>query len=150
MPGRAAAATPGQGTGAASSLALAAELVASDDPPRVIVVHGLGDFDTHQGEAQRHPALMEQLDAGIETFFTTLDARGAAGVKGGRHGERPSLTDVDDNGNLKHSVDFRSLYATLLDGWLGADPVEILGKGHEPLPLFSTEPARSSPPNRQG
>ena len=43
-------------------------------PPRVIYVNGLGDYDTHQGQAQRHPALMADLDAGIDAFFTTLDA----------------------------------------------------------------------------
>jgi uncharacterized protein (DUF1501 family) len=38
----------------------------------------LGDFDTHQGEAQRHPALMADLDAGVEAFFSRLDAAGAS------------------------------------------------------------------------
>ena len=42
-------------------------------PPRVIYVSGLGDYDTHQGQAQRHPSLMADLDEGIEAFFTTLD-----------------------------------------------------------------------------
>ena len=41
-------------------------------------MNGLGDYDTHQGEAERHPALMADLDAGIESFFTTLEGAGAA------------------------------------------------------------------------
>ena len=41
-------------------------------------------------------------------------------------GEQPSLTDLDD-GDLKFSTDFRSVYATLLDKVLGADPARILG-----------------------
>ncbi|MDQ1431884.1 MAG: hypothetical protein QOF40_2486, partial [Actinomycetota bacterium] len=61
---------------ASASLALAAQLVLADHAPRVVYVNGLGDFDTHQGEAQRHPSLMRDLDAGLETFFTTLDAAG--------------------------------------------------------------------------
>jgi uncharacterized protein (DUF1501 family) len=61
-----------------ADLALAAELVASADPPRVVYVSTFGDFDTHQGEAQRHPALMEQLDAALDTFFTRLEGAGAA------------------------------------------------------------------------
>ncbi|MDA1007013.1 MAG: DUF1501 domain-containing protein [Verrucomicrobia bacterium] len=39
------------------------------------------------------------------------------GVKGGLYGEHPSLTELDQ-GDLKHSVDFRSVYATVLEKWL--------------------------------
>jgi uncharacterized protein (DUF1501 family) len=65
-----------QDTSVADSLALAAELVLSPAKPRVIFVNGVGDFDTHQGEAQRHPALMAQLDDGIDRLFTRLGGHG--------------------------------------------------------------------------
>ena len=61
-----------------ADLTLAARLVAAEDPPRVVYVSTFGDFDTHQGEAQRHPLLMQQLDAGIDAFLSTIDAAGAA------------------------------------------------------------------------
>lgn len=160
------------GTPISQSLALAGQLVASKVAPRVIYVSGLGDFDTHQGEAQRHPALMADLDAGIETFFSRLDATGAsdravlvtasefgrrptengsgtdhgtaaphflvgAKVKGGRYGERPSLTNLDGSGNLVHTADFRSLYATVLSGWFGIDHEPVLGKSWETFPVFT-------------
>lgn len=64
-----------QDTSVADSLALAAQLVQSDARPRVVYVNGVGDFDTHQGQAARHPALMTQLDDGIEAFFTALGDR---------------------------------------------------------------------------
>ena len=49
-------------------------------------------------------------------------------VQGGRlYGEQPSLTDLDAARNLKFKVDFRSVYATILDKWLGADSQSILG-----------------------
>jgi uncharacterized protein (DUF1501 family) len=49
-------------------------------------------------------------------------------VQGGKlYGEQPSLTDLDSAGNMKFKVDFRSVYATLLDKWLGADSRSILG-----------------------
>jgi uncharacterized protein (DUF1501 family) len=54
------------------SLALAGQLVSSDAKPSVIYISGIGDFDTHQGQADRHPVLMEQLDAGIDQFFTAI------------------------------------------------------------------------------
>ncbi|MEO3742705.1 DUF1501 domain-containing protein [Plantactinospora sp. B5E13] len=48
-----------------------------------------------------------------------------AGVRGGLHGEQPSLTDLDD-GDLKFTVDFRDVYATLLTEVLDADPERVL------------------------
>ncbi len=48
-------------------------------------------------------------------------------VRGGLYGEMPSLTRLDENGNLVHNVDFRSLYATLLDEVLGVDHRPFLG-----------------------
>jgi uncharacterized protein (DUF1501 family) len=49
-------------------------------------------------------------------------------VKGGMYGDQPSLTDLSMD-DLKYNVDFRSVYATLLGGVLGADPGQVLGKG---------------------
>jgi uncharacterized protein (DUF1501 family) len=42
-------------------------------------------------------------------------------VKGGLYGAYPDLTSLDTNGNMKYSAaaDFRSLYATVLERWLG-------------------------------
>lgn len=48
--------------------------------------------------------------------------------------EAPNLTNLDD-GDLKYSVDFRNLYATLLNKWLGADDVAILGRKFEMMPF---------------
>jgi uncharacterized protein (DUF1501 family) len=47
------------------------------------------------------------------------------GVQGGFHGAEPSLTDLDA-GDLKLTTDFRTIYASLLEGVLGADPPQIL------------------------
>jgi uncharacterized protein (DUF1501 family) len=58
------------------------------------------------------------------------------GVKGGRfYGDEPSLTDLDD-GNLKYSVDFRSVYATMLAGVIGVDPKPVLGASFPVLPIL--------------
>src|SRR5581483_5539636 len=70
------------------SLSLAAELVKSDAKPRVIYVNGIGDFDTHQGEADRHPVLMQQLDDGIEALFNGL----------GKHADKVVLATVSEFG----------------------------------------------------
>jgi uncharacterized protein (DUF1501 family) len=47
-------------------------------------------------------------------------------VKGGVVGKHPSLKDLDV-GDLKYHTDFRRVYATLLDGWLGCDSKTVLG-----------------------
>ena len=49
------------------------------------------------------------------------------GVDGGMYSRHPSLTDLDD-GNLKMTTDFRSVYAALLDNWMGVDSTRVLGK----------------------
>ncbi|MBD5656232.1 MAG: DUF1501 domain-containing protein [Candidatus Eremiobacteraeota bacterium] len=51
---------------------------------------------------------------------------------GGVYGEHPSLTDLD-NGDLKHGIDFRSVYATVLERWLGRDPSGIIAGTYDPV-----------------
>ncbi len=58
------------------------------------------------------------------------------GVRGGLHGGYPSLTDLD-NGNLKMTTDFRGVYASVLQDWLGYDADTILGGTWTRLPLFA-------------
>jgi uncharacterized protein (DUF1501 family) len=44
----------------------------------------------------------------------------------------PDLKDLQD-GDLKYNVDFKSVYATVLNKWLEADDVKILGTRFEKL-----------------
>jgi uncharacterized protein (DUF1501 family) len=44
----------------------------------------------------------------------------------------PDLTDLD-NGDLRYRVDFRSVYATVLQRWLGADAMAVIGRPMELL-----------------
>jgi uncharacterized protein (DUF1501 family) len=55
-----------------------------------------------------------------------------AGVKPGLHGTPSSLTDLDE-GDLKHTQDFRAVYAEVLNNWLGTDPKLVLDRDW-PLP----------------
>jgi uncharacterized protein (DUF1501 family) len=52
-------------------------------------------------------------------------------VKGGLYGEHPSLTDLD-NGNLKMTRDFRSVYATMMKDWMGFEDTNTILKGDYP------------------
>jgi uncharacterized protein (DUF1501 family) len=58
------------------------------------------------------------------------------GVKSGIVGEHPSLTKLQE-GNLIHSTDFRSVYAAVLDRWLGVDAKNVLGAEFKPAAVFA-------------
>ena len=57
-------------------------------------------------------------------------------VKPGLHGPYPDLTHLDD-GDPRHAIDFRSIYATVLDRWLAVPHHEILGAPLEPVPVLA-------------
>ena len=57
------------------------------------------------------------------------------GVRPGLAGTMPSLTELVD-GDLKWTVDFRRIYASALEDWLGVPSEAALGGRHEPLALF--------------
>lgn len=56
-------------------------------------------------------------------------------VKAGVIGDHPSLTDLDE-GDLKYRIDFRSVYAGVLDGWLKADPKKVLEGEYKAVPVI--------------
>jgi uncharacterized protein (DUF1501 family) len=58
-------------------------------------------------------------------------------VKGGLYGKHPSLANLDD-GDLIHTTDFRSVYATLIQAWFGIDAQRVLGAKYTLLPLLAT------------
>jgi uncharacterized protein (DUF1501 family) len=59
-------------------------------------------------------------------------------VRGGHYGERPSLTRLDEGDNLVYTTDFRRVYATVIQGWLGVSRTDELLRGRfEPFPIFA-------------
>ena len=56
-------------------------------------------------------------------------------LQGGMIGTHPAL-DPLENGGQKHHTDFRRLYATLLDQWLGFDSRAILGEKFAPVGIL--------------
>lgn len=51
-------------------------------------------------------------------------------VESGLHGTYPSLTDLED-GDLKFTVDYRTIYASILERWLMTESESILGEQFE-------------------
>jgi uncharacterized protein (DUF1501 family) len=61
-------------------------------------------------------------------------------AKSGLIGEHPSFDKLDD-GDLIHHTDFRRVYASMLETWLGCPSAAVLGPGFAPLELFKTAKA---------
>lgn len=59
-------------------------------------------------------------------------------VKGGVYGTYPSLepSEQEEGGNLRSSMDFRSVYTTILEDWMHMDPVPIVGGNYEKIPFL--------------
>ncbi len=56
-------------------------------------------------------------------------------LKGGLFGTCPDLTDLEQDAP-KHHIDYRQVYATALDRWLGFPSEAVLGRHFSPLDLF--------------
>ena len=155
-------------------LALAARLINADIGVRAIDV-GWGDFDSHKNQSSMHPARMQELNDGLQLFFSGLSDtfrsqvsvlvisefgrtpwandsdgsdHGEAGVaflvgqcvRGGLHGAYPSLAGKGRWDQLTPTVDFRAIYTSVVDHWLGGDPAEVLGAAYPGLDLFARTP----------
>ncbi len=69
----------------------------------------------------------ENQSAGSDHGTTNVHFVTGGKVRGGLYGEPPALTRLDGNGNLPFAVDFRSLYATVVDRWWAGDAAAVLG-----------------------
>ena len=157
--------------GLAKSLQDVARMIAADVGPRVFYT-SLGGFDTHAGQPEDHPALLENVSSALAAFRADIKAQGreddvlivcfsefgrrlaenaSAGtdhgkaglmfalgkpVKGGLYGAQPDLEKLND-GDPVFTTDFRSVYATALDGWLGVPSRDILGSSFKGVPFLA-------------
>jgi uncharacterized protein (DUF1501 family) len=76
---------------------------------------------------------------GSGTDHGTANAMFAIGpsVKGGLYGATSNLGALDRAGNPAPTVDFRQVYAEVLDTWLGADANAVLGGSFAPLGVLT-------------
>lgn len=152
-------------------LAQAAAMIAGAVPASVIKVQQ-GGYDTHAGQAGRHPQLLGELAAALTAFRKALIETGtwqrclvmtyaefgrrvaenaSAGtdhgtaaphllmggrLRGGLLGRQPLLTDLE-GGDLRHSLDFRRLYANVAADWLDLPRGLAAFGSHPPLDLFT-------------
>lgn len=138
-------------------------LIAAGSPTKVFMVD-LGGFDTHANQASMHGQLLSDLDTSIAEFLSAapddvtvavysefgrrVRANGSGGtdhggggtmlvagrVIAGHHGEPPPLDALDD-GDLRTTQDFRSVYAGLIEGVLGTEASDVLDRAPRPLAI---------------
>lgn len=123
-------------------------------------------FSSVQGEHSERVALMTYSEFGRRvkengsrgTDHGSGSCMFVAGtqVVGGLVGKHPSLSDLTD-GDIKYHTDFRRVYATLLDDWLGVDSKGVLGEQFEKLALIDRKkkapaggPGNPQPPRPGG
>jgi uncharacterized protein (DUF1501 family) len=87
--------------------------------------------------------ISENGSAGTDHGAAGLMLAMGGGVRGGLYGTAADLRDVPDNSALenngrdvRHETDFRSVYATVIDRWLGADSRAVLGQDFRGGPGF--------------
>ena len=61
-------------------------------------------------------------------------------IKGGLYSEYPSIEPKDwlNGEDLRHTIDFRTIYSTLLEQWLGVQPEPIVRGSYEQIQPFPT------------
>ncbi len=64
-----------------------------------------------------------------------------AAVKGGFHGQRPSLSGLRRWDRIPSHVDLRDYYASVIDGWMGGGSSDIFGGTRQDLGLFRQGPS---------
>ncbi len=75
-------------------------------------------------------------DGGLDHGTSSVALVARPGGEDRRLGDRPSLTDLDDNDNLKVPIGFDRYLASLAQEWLGVEAASVLPGSPEPLGLF--------------
>jgi len=77
--------------------------------------------------------LSNGTDHGTASVHFALGGR----VAGGFYGEAPLLDRLSGDGNLSYALDFRSIYATVLERWWGVVSAPIIGGRFAPIPFVT-------------
>jgi uncharacterized protein (DUF1501 family) len=121
-------------------------------PPRLADIDaGLASF-----YAQLSPELRDRVTLMVfSEFGRTIGVNGTMGtdhgttnpmfligdrVKGGLYGAMPSLSTVSNIGRMTPQVDFRNIYGSVLEDWMGGGASTVLGGGFSNFNLFNAGP----------
>lgn len=78
----------------------------------------------------------ENLSQGTDHGTANVHFAWGGKVTGGAYGAPPALDRLDGNGNIAHALDFRSVYATVLERWWDIRAREALGGDFAPVPFL--------------
>jgi uncharacterized protein (DUF1501 family) len=78
----------------------------------------------------------ENANGGTDHGTASVSFAFGPNVVRGVYGAAPDLHQLDAGGNLQHTVDFRALYATVLERWWQLDSRVVLGRSFAALPLL--------------
>lgn len=79
----------------------------------------------------------ENLNNGTDHGTANVHFAMGGRVAGGLYGAPPNLASVSGDGNPAFALDFRSVYATVLDNWWGIDSRDALGGRFAAIPFIS-------------
>jgi len=121
---------------------------ANEKPAHANLMSQLADsLAAFQADLEGHGRADQVLTMGFSEFGRRVKENGSQGtdhgaagpmfvlgknVKGGLYGDNPDLANLED-GDLRHTVDFRSVYATVIEDWLGAPSRDVLGASFDRL-----------------
>ena len=78
----------------------------------------------------------ENLSQGTDHGTANVHFAAGGKVQGGMYGAAPALDRLDGNGNLAHAIDFRSVYASVLERWWGVPSRDVLGGRFATVPFL--------------
>jgi uncharacterized protein (DUF1501 family) len=78
----------------------------------------------------------ENLSQGTDHGTASVHFATGGRVAGGLYGEQPSLSSLSGDGNTGFAIDFRGVYATVLDRWWGVPSANPLGGQFAPVPML--------------
>ena len=78
----------------------------------------------------------ENLSGGTDHGTASVHFALGGRVAGGLHGAAPALDRLAGDGNVGHAVDFRAIYATVLERWWGIPSQPVLSERFAPVPFL--------------
>jgi uncharacterized protein (DUF1501 family) len=78
----------------------------------------------------------ENLSSGTDHGTASTHFALGGRVAGGFYGAQPRLDQLSGDGNPRHAIDFRSVYATVLERWWGVSSAGTLGGHFSTLPIL--------------
>jgi uncharacterized protein (DUF1501 family) len=97
--------------------------------------HGHGDRTLVMSFSEFGRRVAENASEGTDHGAAAPMFLAGAKVRAGLVGEHPSLDELDD-GDLKYQIDFRQVYATLLERWIGCSSKSVLGEDFESIDVL--------------